>query len=92
MNANLTEIWFNWFYKKWEENEPGNLLENGLKTSQISERFINENQDELVNIANKFDQTNYDALIEFMKLCESELLILKYFLKLIKSQGFKDNF
>jgi len=30
---------------------------------------------------------NYDALTEFMKLSESELLILKYFLKLVKMKN-----
>ena len=32
----------------------------------------------------EFDIENYRALNEFMKLSESELHILKYFLKLIK--------
>ena len=84
MKDNITELWFSWFYKSWEEYAPGNLLESGLSPSQIAERFVNENHKEFLEIANKFDEDNYQALNEFMKLSESELHILKYFLKLIK--------
>ena len=84
MKENITELWFSWFYKNWEEYAPGDLLENGLSPSQIAERFVNENHDEFLELANEFDMENYQALNEFMKLSESELHILKYFLKLIK--------
>tara|TARA_Y100000589_G_C26778548_1_gene476777 strand:+ start:209 stop:478 length:270 start_codon:yes stop_codon:yes gene_type:complete len=84
MRDNLTEIWFKWFYKNWEKFAPGELIENGLLPSQIAERFVNDNQDHLVELANKFDDINKDALEEFMKLSESELHIIKYFLKLIQ--------
>ena len=84
MNQNIVEIWFSWFYKKWEENAPGDLLEKGLSPSQIAERFVNENNNNLLELAKKFDEKNYQTLNEFMKLSESELHILKYFLKLIK--------
>ena len=84
MKENITEIWFSWFYKKWEENAPGDLLESGLSPSQIAERFVNENHKEFVELAKEIDEENYQALNEFMKLSESELHILKYFLKLIK--------
>ena len=84
MNENIVEIWFSWFYKKWEENAPGDLLEKGLSPSQIAERFVNENNNDFLELANKFDEKNYQNLNEFMKLSESELHILKYFLKLVK--------
>ena len=84
MKENITELWFSWFYKNWEEYAPGDLLESGLSPSQIAERFVNENHDELIELAKKFDLENNEALNEFMKLSESELHILKYFLKLIK--------
>ena len=84
MKENITELWFSWFYKNWEEYAPGDLLEKGLSPSQIAERFVNENHDEFLELAKEFDLENYQALNEFMKLSESELHILKYFLKLIK--------
>ena len=84
MSQNSTEIWFSWFYRNWEKNAPGYLLEQGLSPSQIAERFVNENHDEFIELAKKFDDNNYLALNEFMKLSESELHVLKYFLKLIK--------
>ena len=84
MKENITELWFSWFYKNWEKNSPGNLIEKGLSPSQIAERFVNENHKEFLEIAKEFDEDNYQALNEFMKLSESELHILKYFLKLIK--------
>ena len=84
MKENITELWFSWFYKNWEEYAPGDLLESGLSPSQIAERFVNKNHDEFLKLAKEFDVENYQALSEFMKLSESELHILKYFLKLIK--------
>ena len=84
MKENITELWFSWFYKNWEEYGPGDLLENGLSPSQIAERFVNKNHDEFLELTKEFDLENYQALNEFMKLSESELHILKYFLKLIK--------
>jgi len=84
MKENITELWFSWFYKNWEEYAPGDLLESGLSPSQIAERFVNKNHDEFLKLAKEFDLENYEALNEFMKLSESELHILKYFLKLIK--------
>ena len=84
MKENITELWFSWFYKNWEEYAPGDLLEKGLSPSQIAERFVNKNHDEFLKLAKEFDLENYEALNEFMKLSESELHILKYFLKLIK--------
>ena len=84
MKENITELWFSWFYKNWEEYAPGDLLESGLSPSQIAERFVNENHDEFLELAKEFDLENYEALNEFMKLSESELHILKYFLKLLK--------
>ena len=84
MKENITELWFSWFYKNWEQNAPGELIEQGLSPSQIAERFVNENHDDFLKLAEEFDEANYLALNEFMKLSESELHILKYFLKLIK--------
>ena len=84
MKENITELWFSWFYKNWEKYTPGNLIEKGLSPSQIAERFVNENHKEFLEISKEFDEDNYQALKEFMKLSESELHILKYFLKLIK--------
>ena len=84
MKENITELWFSWFYKNWEDYAPGDLLESGLSPSQIAERFVNENHDEFLELAKEFDLENYQALNEFMKLSESELHILKYFLKLLK--------
>ena len=83
MKENITELWFSWFYKNWEKYTPGNLIEKGLSPSQIAERFVNENHKEFLEIAKEFDEDNYQALNEFMKLSESELHILKYFLKII---------
>ena len=87
MKNNNAELWFSWFYKKWEKNAPGNLLEKGLTPSQIAERFVNENNDSLIVLSKKIDEINYEALEEFMKLSESELHILKYFLKLVKMKN-----
>ena len=84
MKENITELWFSWFYKNWEEYAPGDLLESGLSPSQIAERFVNENNDKFLSLAKEFDLENYQALDGFMKLSESELHILKYFLKLLK--------
>ena len=84
MKENIADLWFSWFYKNWEKNSPGDLIEKGLSPSQIAERFVNENHKEFLEIAKEFDEDNYQALNEFMKLSESELHILKYFLKLIK--------
>ena len=84
MRENITELWFSWFYKNWEKNGPGDLIEKGLSPSQIAERFVNENHKEFLELAKEFDEENYNALNELMKLSESELHILKYFLKLIK--------
>ena len=84
MKENVTELWFSWFYKNWKKNTPGDLIDKGLSPSQIADRFVNENHKEFLEIANQFDEDNYQALNEFMKLSESELHILKYFLKLIK--------
>ena len=84
-----TEIWFRWFYKNWEKFSPGKLIENGLLPSQIAERFINDYEENLIELANKFDDKNEDALEEFMKLSESELHVVKYFLKLIQLRKIK---
>ena len=84
MKENITELWFSWFYKNWEEYAPGDLLESGLSPSQIAERFVNKNHYEFLELAKEFDLEDYQALNEFMKLSESELHILKYFLKLLK--------
>ena len=89
MKENLTEIWFKWFYKNWEEFSPGKLIENGLLPSQIAERFVNDNHENLIVLANKFDDKNKDALEEFMKLSESELHVTKYFLKLVQLRKIK---
>ena len=86
MRENTTEFWFSWFYKNWENFAPGDLLESGLSSSQIAERFVNENHNKFLKLADKIDEENYKALNEFMKLSESELHILKYFLKLIKQK------
>ena len=87
MKENITELWFSWFYKNWEKYAPGDLLEGGLSPSQIAERFVNENHVEFLELAKEFDEENYQALNEFMKLSESELHIFKYFLKLIKQKN-----
>ena len=89
MRDNSNELWFNWFYKNWEKFSPGELIEKGLLPSQIAERFVNDNQENLIVLANKFDNENEDALEEFMKLSESELHVLKYFLKLIQVRRIK---
>ena len=89
MKQSLTEIWFKWFYQNWEKFSPGNLIENGLFPSQIAERFVNDHQDSLIELANKFDDKNEDTLEEFMKLSESELHITKYFLKLVQLRKIK---
>ena len=83
MKENFTEIWFKWFYENWENYSPGELLDNGLLPSQIAERFVENNQDQLIKLASRFDDQNKEALEQFMKLSESELHVIKYFLKLI---------
>ena len=89
MVDNINDKWFQWFYKNWEDFSPGDLIDKGLKPSQIAERFVNDKQEVLIKIAQKFDIQNYDALQEFIKLSESELHILIYFLKLIKLKNTK---
>ena len=75
MRENITKLWFSWFYKNWEEYAPGDLLESGLFPSQVAERFVNENHKEFLELAKEFDEENFQALDEFMKLSESELHI-----------------
>ena len=89
MKDSSAEIWFKWFYKNWEKFSPGELIENGLLPSQIAARFVENNQDNLIALADKFDDKNEDALEEFMKLSESELHVIKYFLKLIQLKKIK---
>ena len=84
MVKNIVKIWFGWFYKSWKNFQPGILIENNISPSQIAEQFVSKNQYQLQEFADKFDENNYDTLVEFMKLSESELHVLKYFLKLIK--------
>ena len=79
MQDNVNDLWFKWFYNKWEKYLPGDLIDNGLKPAQIAERFVNDNQEDLLEIAKKFDIQNHDALQEFIKLSESELhIFIKY--------------
>ena len=87
MEDNTAKYWFSWFYEKWEKNAPGELIETGLTPSKIAERFVNENQVSYTELSKKIDEKNYDALTEFVKLSESELHILKYFLKLVKMKN-----
>ena len=89
MKENLSSKWFNWFYKNWEQFAPGELIDNGLYPSQIAERFVNDHQDNLIDLAKMFDDKNKEALEQFMKLSESELHITKYFLKLIQLKTVK---
>ena len=89
MKDNSTEIWFKWFYKNWEKFSPGKLIEDGLFPSQIAERFVNDHHNNLIELSNKFDDKNEDALEEFMRLSESELLVTKYLLKLIQLKKIK---
>ena len=87
MEDNTAKYWFSWFYEKWKKNAPGELIEQGLTPSQIAERFVNEIHDSFIQLSKIIDEKNYDALTEFMKLSESELHILKYFLKLVKMKN-----
>jgi len=87
MDDNTAKYWFSWCYEKWRENAPGELIEQGLTPSQIAERYVNENNDRFIQLSKKIDEKNYDAITEFMKLSESELHILKYFLKLVKMKN-----
>jgi len=80
---NITDLYFDWFYQAWQEYCPGDLIEEGLLPSQIADRFVEDNQKNLVKYSKNFDENNFEALNQFMKLSESELLILKYFLKLV---------
>ena len=89
MRKNITNLWFEWFYKNWKRFNPGNLIENNLTPSQIAENFVNDNENQLLEFSKKFDEINNDALVEFMKLSESELHIIKYFLKLIQLKKIK---
>tara|TARA_B100000073_G_scaffold347543_1_gene362247 strand:- start:1505 stop:1774 length:270 start_codon:yes stop_codon:yes gene_type:complete len=85
MDTDFTKYWFDWFYKNWEVFTPGDLLEKGLTSSQLADNFVSANQKELNEIAKEIDQLTYTNLEDYMKLSESELLILKYFLKLVKT-------
>ena len=89
MKQSIINLWFEWFYKNWKNFNPGNLIENNLTPSQIAENFVNDNENQLLEFSKKFDEINNDALVEFMKLSESELLVMKYFLKLIKLNNTK---
>mgnify|MGYP001468884346 CR=1 FL=1 len=89
MKNNSTKLWFKWFYKNWEEFSPGELIENGLFPSQIAEIYVNKHQKNLIELANKFDDKNEDALEEFIKLSESELHVTKYFFKLVQLRKIK---
>ena len=79
-----SDDWFEWFYENWKKYCPGELIDKGLQPSQISERFIEVNQLMLLEKAKDFNFDSFIALEEFMKLSESELLVLKYFLRLVK--------
>ncbi len=79
-----SDDWFQWFYENWKDYCPGELIDKGLQPSQISERYIEANQLMLLEMAKDFNFDSFIALEEFMKLSESELLILKYFLRLVK--------
>lgn len=79
-----SDDWFQWFYENWKNYSPGELIDKGLQPSQISERYIEANQLMLLEMAKDFNFDSFTALEEFMKLSESELLILKYFLRLVK--------
>ena len=81
---NNSEDWFEWFYESWKNYCPGDLIENGLKSSSVAERFIEENQIRLLEIAKDFNYNSYEDLKVFMTLSESELQVLKYFLRLVK--------
>ena len=85
MDKDCTKYWFDWFYENWEAFSPGDLLETGLTSSQLADNFVSSNQKELVEIAKKANHLTLTNLEDFMKLSEGELLILKYFLKLIKT-------
>ena len=87
MEDNTSKYWFSLFYAKWDKNAPGELIEKGLTPSQIAEPFVNENHDSFIQLSKKIDEENYDALTEFLKLSESELHILKYFLKLVRMKN-----
>ena len=87
MEDNTAKYWFSWFYERGEKNAPGELIEKGLTPSKIAESFVNANHDSLIKLSKKIDEKNYDALTEYMKLSESELHILKYFLKLVKMKN-----
>tara|TARA_Y100000589_G_scaffold330359_1_gene379754 strand:- start:3262 stop:3522 length:261 start_codon:yes stop_codon:yes gene_type:complete len=84
MNKNINDLWFRWFYKNWKEYKPGDLIDKGLKPSKIAENFINQKNEKLIELSKEYDDKNFEALQQFMELTESELHIIKYFLKLIK--------
>ena len=81
---NNSEDWFEWFYETWKDYCPGDLIDNGLQPSFVAERFIEENQIRLLEIAKDFNYDSYEDLKVFMTLSESELQVLKYFLRLVK--------
>ena len=89
MKENITQNWFDWFYERWKNYAPGDLLENGINPSKIAEGFINDNENQLLEYSKNFDYENEEALNQFMQLTESELHVLKYFLKLIRLRKFK---
>ena len=89
MKKELTEIWFEWFYANWEKFAPGDQLDNGLLPSKVAERFVSDNQDQLINLAKNIDPKDSDALDQFMQLTESELHVIKYFLKLVRLKRVK---
>ena len=84
MRNSINEVWFDWFYKEWEAYQPCDLLDKGINPSKIAESFIRENEDILLKLSEKIDYANSEAFKQFIDLSESELYILKYFLKLLK--------
>tara|TARA_B100000287_G_scaffold423624_1_gene467123 strand:+ start:421 stop:702 length:282 start_codon:yes stop_codon:yes gene_type:complete len=87
MNETNCQEWFNWFYKNWSNYCPGEMIDKGLNSSFIAERFIEENQIQFLELSKNFNIDNYEALEQYMKLSESELYVLKYLLRLIKLQN-----
>ena len=89
MENNITETWLNWFYTEWEKFTPGDLLDNGVSASKIAEGFITKYENELLEFSKRFDHSNEDALNQFAQISESELHVLKFYLKLIKLKTIK---
>ena len=79
-----SEYWFKWFFENWADFNPGDLIDKGLAPVVIAERFIQKYDNNIKVIAMNQNHQTKDALNDYKKLSECEILILDYFLRKIE--------